>query len=293
MQVYKKTIIDILVIFAIITIVFFMAVVTNSKYFSYVVKKYRANETTVLKLEKSLISSVNGYYGMYYAKDENVSIDDINNPYLIAFNIKKYLVEHINIDYDNNVFKWGNNDNWLWDNCIGKSCNTSKYIKLYRVSKTEFNDYMHKTYNTENNYDLLSDDEEKTYGIIGLNIVVDSSEEYYNILNTQNNEGTNRIRTELVKYEEDDHSLYVYDKFVACYNNSVVNACYLDMNPKVLKNPIVNCDEEESLTNNNCIIEKDDSFSNIVDVLNIYKHTFKKVNGNYYWVKTELSLDNN
>ena len=152
---------------------------------------------------------------------------------------------------------------------------------------------MHKTYNTENNYDLLSDDEEKTCGIIGLNIVVDSSEEYYNILNTQNNEGTNRIRTELVKYEEDDHNLYVYDKFVACYNNSVVNACYLDMNPKVLKNPIVNCDEEESLTNNNCVIEKDDSFSNIVDVLNIYKHTFKKVNGNYYWVKTELSLDNN
>ena len=41
MQVYKKTIIDILVIFAIITIVFFMAVVTNSKYFCMVLNDYK------------------------------------------------------------------------------------------------------------------------------------------------------------------------------------------------------------------------------------------------------------
>ena len=251
----------------------------------------KLNESGVKKLQSSLITNVGGGYGLYFGqpKDKStISIDDVNNPYLIAFNLKKYLATKQGMTTTLNgktKFKWPqeSTQTWSWDKCIGSDCeNKDDYTKLYRVSKSEFNDFMHKTYNTTNNYDLLSNDEGKTKDIISSLVVVDSSKDYYNILSIPAGGSLNTVKTELVKYEEDDNFLYIYDKFIDCSSGEGLSACYYDVVPSPIgDNPIFerNIDSETE-----DVIDKE--FKNNKDSLFTFKHTFKKSNGNYYWVSS-------
>lgn len=253
----------------------------------------KLDENGVKKLHGTLISNVDVGYGLYFERDHaKITIDDVNNPYLIAFNLKKYLAEKLGVTSDNE-FKWPKEGTWSWDGCINTSCEEeegTEFTKLYRVSKKDFNDYMHKTYNTTKDYDLKKADEGLTSGIVGDTIVVDSGSEYYNILLIPKSGRDATIKTEITKYEEDDNYLYIYDKVIYCEGGFGSAACYYDVlpSPSELPNTIEECSEENE---KDCEVEK--AFNENKNGLITYKHTFKKANGNYYWVNTDFFKSSN
>ncbi len=245
------------------------------------------NYSGIKKVESSLVLDS---YGLYLSS--NISIDDVNNPYLIAFNIKKYLSEGLSEDDYSSMEKYIPSDyiNTLkWDKCFSNRCNNlDNYKVIYRVSKDELNRYMHKTYNTTNNYNLLANNEEETSDIIRPFTVIDSSDKYYTIFinNGLYDPPVHTIKTKIIDSKEDDDFLYISNKFIVCDSDPQGSSC---------EKQLIGLDAEDKNVIVQCLNDED-SYKCDIDValesyyskLDTYKHTFKKVNGNYYWVKTEL-----
>ena len=107
---------------------------------------------------------------------------------------------------------------------------------------------------------------------------------------------SNKIFTKLIAVEEDNANIYFYDRAVYC-SWGPGNACWSSSDQELYTSAIFEFndidngekyDEIKSVNDGDLILNEDYVFNKYADKLNTYKHTFKKVNGNYYWVSSEI-----
>jgi len=232
------------------------------------------DSTLINKLRNELVlnySDGNGYSvtnGLYLNK--KITSSDANNKDLIAFNIRKYIKEK-NITINTNVL--GNND----------LCKEGKAgCILATISKKDISKYMNEKYNTNINYSS-SNASDFNYTWI---VVYDDT---YNIEVAGHSGAGSTIKTKLVKAEEDNNYVYIYDKAVHCMGD-MATTCH-DYFSNNTENAVYNCWWYEADTKK-CITKEDKAaeyvLNNMSKKLKTYKHTFKKVDGNYYWVSSEV-----
>ena len=221
-------------------------------------------------LEKNLISKDN-YNSLYLSK--NVSISDVNNIDLITFNLKKYKEDN-NLEYSKNVdYKDLGNLNLT-------------------VSKIDFNKYMNEKYNVEYNYNLNNIDENsmKSSSSLGVCVTLFVDENNYKFVSVGASCTNNYVKNKLIKAEEDNEYVYLYDTAVTCTSEAGA-WCNKTSDDSSLNTAVLDCIQNTT----NCPVEVSSEkmaeyvINNMSDKLNKFKHTFKKENGNYYWVSSEIT----
>ena len=255
------------------------------KVFTPTVKRVESVESTIEKeditdqdiaktLHDSLIANDNT--GLYYQdKITPAKSDDVR---FIRFALVSYVNEK-SIKLPNNI-------------CGAPSDDTSIYI-----TKEDFNSYVNKKYNTSIKYDLplynASNTDSNIY-VLYPKYTFESYEGKWAI--TCNGEDDGAISSKMTKAEKEGEYIYIYDKAAYCSGNGMYNGCskYIDSDDVV-----VECDE---CTDSDC--KKDticpgsngsSTLKNMAetivdrsDSLATFKHTFKQVNGEYYWISTEV-----
>ena len=223
----------------------------------------KLEEELYVKDTREDYESVNGvYYG------QKLTSNDTNNKYLIGFNIRKYLKE-------NNI---------PVTSCIDQSSNGT--CLLAKLSKEEISNYINKKYNTNLNYSYVSSnsDDKLDYNYTSI-MAYDNG---YNIELIGHSGAGVDLKTKLVKAEEDNNNIYIYNKSVTCVRDmgiSCDSSIYKAYTSESLYSCDVNSSEDRCKKMDSAI---DYVFNSMNDKLKTYKHTFKKLNGNYYWVSTEV-----
>ena len=104
--------------------------------------------------------------------------------------------------------------------------------------------------------------------------------------------GGYQIYRQVSKVEENNNNLYIYDKAMVCLSPDWGRAiCQNGIDVEDTGDNVIfaKSTEEESkeFSSETMKYNTDYIFGNYNNVYN-YKHTFKKVNGNYYWVSSEV-----
>ena len=232
------------------------------------------NSSIAQELEKTLITKDN-YLSLYLSK--NISINDVNDIDLIKFNLKKYK-EDKNLDYIKNV-NYKNMGNLL-----------------LTISKNDLNTYMNEKYYVNNTYNLSNIDESSLTNSSDFDVCVSMivEDDNYKLISIGASCAGQFVKNKLIKAEEDNDYVYLYDTAVTCTSEANSNYCNKTSDDRLYNTAVYKCDGEDT----SCAITdrgegSDQKFAeyvinNLSDSLNKYKHTFKKVNNNYYWVSTEI-----
>lgn len=236
------------------------------------------NTDLAKNLHKTLITS-DGSYGLY--TKEKLSITDTTNDYFLNFNFRDYL-------YENNFYDP--------EEAIET---TSTQI----FSKSNFNKYIQKKYNSKLNYYLSLD---KILSVGGVKQVKSLENEY--VLKKRAMSGNRSIlENKLTKAEKTGDLIYLYDNVIYCIHDLGYSACYLTVDVfdcnitddssecVLIDEPIYECTTMEETTctpggPSDYKIMQAYILNNMRDKLHTFKHTFKKgTDGNYYWVSSEIS----
>jgi len=245
--------------------------------------------TYITELHDSLV--IDNVYGFYYAK--KISITDNNESDLIGYGLSKYIE-------DNNI-KLGSGEKYFEDNVVEEFDG----VVLAKISKTDFNNYMHEKFNTDVNYDLPL-----SYGIGGHYgfEFFDRYDGYGNgFTSTENNwevyyfgmGGSEQyLKNKIINYEAYENYIYIYDKMVYCSAYTAYSGCQSLING--LHFDVIDCSQfdEDGNTISSCPLDEEYpsleelseyAFNNLNDKLNTFKHTFKKgTDGKYYWYSSEM-----
>lgn len=236
-------------------------------------------DTELVKELHSTLITKDNYNGLYFSN--KVSISDTNNKKLITFNLKKYKEDN-NLEYSKNV-KYSENNSELG------------FLNL-SVKKTDFNKYMQNKYNVNYEYnlaDINSNNVTESSGLGGcVSLFVDS--ENYKFVSIGATCGSSYIKNKLIKAEQDNEYIYIYDKAVSCIGDIGVT-CNLLSDDWSVENAIIDCTPDETGEFKTCPAENNEeklaeyAINNLSDKLHTFKHTFKKASdGNYYWVSSEI-----
>ncbi len=237
----------------------------------------KIDEELINKLFNSLVVSDKSL-GLY--SDSKLSINDIDGVNLILFGVKSYLDDK-KIDYMANAESPGN----YYAGEVSKI--------LYEFKKDDFNKYMSEKFHTNNTYDLPICTESKenfldckagVYGLEGLIDLVSFKDEWVIAIVAREGE-TTKLSQKLVKYEiDDDDNIYIYTEIANCYWSAGYSVCFSDIADK---DKLIECNDTS-----NCFFDENNYEEYIYDKfenkLQTYKHTFKKVNNDYYWYSTEI-----
>ena len=259
-------------------------------------------DTKLIEQLRSELVAINTYglgglvEGLYHnTKMTSQTIDDKK---LLLFNIFKY-VEENNIDINET-----------------KSTIDSPSIYMIKstIPKTDITTYMQNKYNTKLEYSYKASTQYEQLGIIGSIVILVDDTNYY-VASVPGADGSYHLNTKLVKAEEDKENIYIYDK--AAYSvfalniarsfDTLDNSDYYD-NEKheyMLDKVLIDCQDDPTTAEQD--IKKSDKcpftgtmdtvtpdsvskyiYENMSDKLRTYKHTFKKLDGNYYWVSSEV-----
>ena len=229
------------------------------------------DDKKVSELQKQLIND-NRNIGLYL--NGNISIKDSDNKYLIGLYLKKYF-DNSNLSYINDPYTTSNGD------VLG--------TLNYSVSKKEFNNYMKDIFKTKNKYDLEINENDFDNAVeIDKCVYLLVDEDNFKFVSNNNSCRDNYIATKLIKAEEENNNIYIYEKAVICGGNSNYwcNRTLADLS---LDKAVLDC------VSDNCPVELDIKkmaeyeLENDSNNLNTYKHTFKKdKDDNYYWYSTEI-----
>ena len=249
-------------------------------------KAAKLTEEEVLDLESSLLIN-GGYYGLYFNK--KVTIDNIN-----SFAFSKY------------VF-----NKYVYDKDIVINDNNREVV----ITQSDLNNYVKEKFNTDrefvynDNGNVVSQIYPNDKGC-GMAAVTYKQGKYY-IESSGWSLGAAATKAKLVRYEQHDDYVDIYDKFVSCSadtgNFGCDKAFYLNRSSNGVPNELIFVDHSGVAydRNKNKVIPNGAKYFNIkkspnfVDFdsffkdfnsrLNTYKHTFKKgADGNYYWYSSEV-----
>ena len=253
----------------------------------------------VEELRSGLIATDGGALveGLYH--NYKITSSDSSNKELLIFNILKYVEENkINIHETKSTIDTG----------------VQQDIKA-TISKADITTYMQNKYNTNLDYTYKASKQYDEVGIIGYLDVLADDTNYY-IASIPGGDGSYYLNTKLVKAEEDKDNIYIYDN--AVYSifamdtrrsfDSLDIGDYIDneKNEYISDKILIECLGDNTTTDpydmkksekcpfsgNISDITPDSmskhAFENMSDKLKTFKHTFKKQDGNYFWVSSEV-----
>ena len=269
------------IMFLLIIILGLVGYITYDKFFSNTSSDTKSEEKEtngltkvkdtklIEELRSGLITS-NKVSSLYYS---SIKATDVNNKNLIGFNVVKYI--------DDNNITLNNTDTVYKD---------TNYKLNMTVSKANLNDYINNKYNTNLEY-LYTSKDNNDFVSIGCNEVIADENNYYYVTMPKGC-GLTKIATKLVKAEEDKDYIYIYDNYVKCSTETGWSGCVLAEDEVLGINSTVSCNEDGQVDEKCPIKGTVDEMSNYVltnmqDKLKTYKHTFKKLDGNYFWVSSE------
>ncbi len=229
----------------------------------------------IQKLHSELISSDNSI-GLYF-KDK-IDAEKEDDFRFISFNVKNYIL-------DNSI------------KISTYSCGTNVNVETtYEISKDDIRKYINEKYNNNVNYNLpvnkKVEEENKFYN----NYNLLSLENDYGIICTSADKKSQYVLSEITAVEEKDEFVYISDTSVICYDSDGLTYCVKQMDD-TYDEAIFDCSNYgDNSINKNCPKNSDNvtkemaeySLSNLSKKLNIYKHTFKKHNNEYYYVSSEV-----
>lgn len=252
------------------------------------------DKALVEELRSGLVATDSGALveGLYH--NYKITSSDANNKELLIFNILKYVEENkINIHETKSTIDTG----------------VQQDIKA-TISKADITTYMQNKYNTNLDYAYKASKQYDNVGTIGYLAVLADDTNYY-IASIPGGEGSYYLNTKLVKAEEDKNNIYIYDK--AVYSIFALNIAdafdtldlAYDQEKHEYTNDLLRCEDDPTTVEQD--IKKSDKcpftgtmenvtpdsvskyvFENISDKLKTFKHTFKKLDGNYFWVSSEV-----
>lgn len=243
-------------------------------------------------------------YGLYFGK--SVTIETVDDDDLLSFAFEKYVFDK-KIDLNAEA------------NCVIDEefdCSESG-DDLITVSKKDIDEYIKKEFNTQrvftpkNSYDPDGSLSHIMIGTInghgtGRYFYDSKKETYYLGLMASSGSGQS-YNHKLVKTEVEDDKVYIYDKFLYCLEDEL-SGYYPICGPKPEEYEVdtallaIGLDDsgeiiDEAKYKNKELVEDNDGvlrvnydyiFKQYDSQLDTYKHTFKIVDGNYYWVSSEV-----
>ena len=245
---------------------------------SVVQKEDITNSDLAEELHESLIAD--DVMGLYFK--EEVTPDKTNDERFIKFALAAYIDEK-DVKLESNI-------------CGAPSDDTNTYI-----TKEELNSFINKTFNNTLKYDLPLYDEKNPdnniYHLYG-KYTFESYEGKWAV--TCNGDTRNIVDSKLVKAEQEGDYVYIYDNAVICSTNDMSGyGCskFVDSDEDVLTCDL--CTENDSNCKHDdiCPSKTDDDYIELMadtllekyaDKLATFKHTFKKVDGKYYLVSSEI-----
>lgn len=258
------------------------------------VKENNSISKDKVDLYNKLMSNNGGFYF-----EKSVYIDSITPSEFLEYALGMYMEEKNIIVSDPDALGCVEDDDHYGD--------CSKAV-LTSVSKEALDDYIKNKFNTNREFTLskgVYDGVEypTTSGYVSSLDASDLGDYVYKFDNKTyylgrgaRGGGDEHIHTKLLDVKEENNNIYFYDKAIYCFWGPG-DACWSSVNQEFFDSALFELDEiysgkkyeEVSLDNNNDVILNEDYvFEKYLDKLNTYKHTFKKVDGKYYWVSSEI-----
>ena len=163
-----------------------------------------------------------------------------------------------------------------------------------------FCNYINEKYNTTIKYDLpVANSERDIIGEIGCISIYSLDSENWSAVLVGKSCGSDNLADKYINKEETKDELIVYTNVVGCYSEAQAIDCRkgIDINSE---EKLFLCNSESGYSEN-CPDSLDYSkglsldeyvdyvLNNMSDKLRTYKITYKKVDGNYYFVSSEIS----
>lgn len=233
--------------------------------------------------------------------DDN-TINTLLNMLILDGEISLYGNEKINSEENNKDFITYNLFSYMKDNNI-------KYNLPYggglddghmNISKEEVSNYIKKKYNTTTKYDLpvYKDADDYVGGLAG-DRFYSYDEENWALTGLALGSDINNINHKVVNYEVMGDNVVLYTNVAMCQGFFHGVYCSNDVVDDQEKQLFL-CDYEDETKSNNCPDALKGSelqikeytnyvLNNMSDKLRTYKVTYKKVDGNYYFVSSEIS----
>lgn len=283
----KSTIIAtiVLTIFLIMAIVYL--IIDSKKNREEIINPIENNTIVVDELDENATNAYNNLllknkkYGFYYGV--NVNIDDISNEKMIKYALSDYILNNnievkgdisCYVDKNTNSFKKGNTKN---SNCKG----------IIKIKKSLIDEYIKNKFNTDRIFSVSN--KLDTLPLDGNSYVFDGKSVYYVGLSSDN--GYEEVFTKYLKAEKDDNNLYIYDKAFTCKplisgyaeckkgydSDEIIFSKEYNINDGIISEVTDESYNVEFITN---------SYDSVIDT---YKHTFKIVGDNYFWISSEIT----
>lgn len=237
---------------------------------------------------------------------EEISLSDVNN--LVDTLVTSdhefglYSTETLNSETSSNAFLAFNIQSYILDNNIDlkeeiKVCGSVDEEKsVYKISKSSIDEYINKKYNTTVKYNYNQSNKTFVTNMTGTLELYSYDENNWAIVCASKGGAGSYIGQKLDKYEEDGDNLYIYTKVVSC-SGELGDSCQTEISNE-MKGVLFYCsvspENSENCPNIDAKETKDYAdyaIENMYDKLHTYKHTFKKVDGKYYWQSSELQTN--
>lgn len=168
-----------------------------------------------------------------------------------------------------------------------------------KISKEEISKYINKKYNTNIKYDLPSaTSESDVVGEIGCISIFSLDAENWSAVLVGKTCGSDNLSHKLVNKEETNDELVLYTNVAGCYTELQSVECRKGISINTGEKLFLcnsereyseNCPDEVSYDKNLSLEEYTNYIiNNMSDKLRTYKVTFKKVDGKYYFVSSEI-----
>lgn len=262
-------------------------------------KEKKISEEEVMKLHNNLMIKD----GDLYSKS-NINIDTISSSDLIPYVLIEYSKKNgINLDNEIDVIDCEEqyNDNKIhlckYDDSKEDFVSVPK-DSVVSISKSDIDKEIKLLFNTDRVFELT--DYTEYYGNQMVPVFVYSKDDnkFYLVNRGQGGDlGIYNANNKLLKFEQDENNIYIYDKVVRCMSS----ICYKTQAYGDNSDIVLMADERNgiSATVDSNILEKNTgtdlkiNFNYIFDkygnLFNTYKTTFKKASdGNYYWYSSEI-----
>ncbi len=243
----------------------------------------------VTNVQKELYESLRNNQGGFYF-DKSVSINDISAKEFLEYVLGMYVKEN-NLTLSDNLDCVTDNGNHYGD-CAD--------VKVPYASKETIDSYIKNKFNTTRVLTLPSDVNGGNLSSLSGNDLGD----YYYDANKQmyyfgwgaRGSGYEKNYTKLLDVKEEGNNIYFYDKMLHC-SSGVGDVCWTSADQEFFTTALFEFvdlargkkyDEVLSYGNEGFVLNEDYVFEKYADKLNTYKHTFKKVDGKYYWVSSEI-----
>ncbi len=251
------------------------------------------NETNNISNDKiQLYNSLTSNNGGFYF-NKSVSINDISTKEFLEYVFGMYVKENnFTLSYDLDCIT---DDGRHYGDCSD--------VKVPFASKETIDSYIKNKFNTEKIFTLSADDKFAIGQLSSLEgndlgdyVYAFANKTYYFGRGARGSRDT-KIYRKLSDVKEDNENISFYDKAIYLETDAGGNYIFnsvnnYDKNEAIFEfNDIYNgkkYNEVTLSTNGDIVLNEDYVFDKYADKLNTYKHTFKKVNGNYYWVSSEI-----